>query len=88
MLACNVGETTQNQNALNHLCNTISVLKQNLPTLIKVKNLIEVFQGYEEVKLRVLQEGFSYDFHLGCTDLPSSKVSHTHKSVVEHPSVL
>lgn len=88
MLACNVGETTQNQNALNHLSSSISVLKQNLPTPIKVKNLLEVLQGYDEEKLRVLQEGFSYGFHLGCTDLPSSKVSRNHKSAVEHPSVI
>lgn len=88
MPACSVGETTQNQNALNHLNTSFQVHKQNLPTPIKVKNLLEVLQGYEEEKLRVLQEGFSYGFHLGCTDLPSSKVSRNHKSAIEHPSVI
>lgn len=88
MPACSVGETTQNQNALNHLNTSFQVHKQNLPTPIKVKNLLEVLQGYEEEKLRVLQEGFSYGFHLGCTDLPRSKVSRNHKSAIEHPSVI
>lgn len=50
--------------------------------------MLEVLQGYDEEKLRVLQEGFSYGFHLGCTDFPSSKVSRNHKSAVEHPSVI
>lgn len=50
--------------------------------------MLEVLQGYEEEKLRVLQEGFSYGFHLGCTDLPRSKVSRNHKSAIEHPSVI
>lgn len=88
MPACSVGETTQNQNGLNHLNTSYQVHKQNLPTPIKVKNLLEALQGYEEEKLRVLQEGFSYGFHLGCTDLPSSKVSRNHKSAIEHPSVI
>lgn len=50
--------------------------------------MLAVLQGYEEEKLRVLQEGFSYGFHLGCTDLPRSKVSRNHKSAIEHPSVI
>lgn len=88
MPACSVGETTQNQNALNHLNTSFQVHKQNLPTPIKVKNLLAVLQGYEKEKLRVLLEGFSYGFHLGCTDLPRSKVSRNHKSAIEHPSVI
>lgn len=88
MPACSIGETTQNQNALNHLNTSFQVHKQNLPTPIKVKNLLAVLQGYEKEKLRVLLEGFSYGFHLGCTDLPSSKVSRNHKSAIEYPSVI
>lgn len=86
-VACNAKAITQNPDAL-IISNPIHNLQQNLPTPVKIKSLLEMLQGYDQEKLLIIQNGFTYGFHLGCCAFPSSKISRNHRSALEHPSVI
>lgn len=86
-VACNAKAITPNPDAL-IISNPIHNLQQNLPTPVKIKSLLEMLQGYDQEKLLIIQNGFTYGFHLGCCAFPSSKISRNHRSALEHPSVI
>ena len=61
-------------------------IQQNLPTPIKVKNLISLSNGFP--KAQYLVEGFTYGFKLGVQGDIQTRTLHNHTSVLDAPDVV
>ena len=63
----NVEHITKSQNAPIPTPNTP---RNDLPTPVKVNNLVIILEGYEETKLAYIKKGFTVNFSSGCVGVP------------------
>lgn len=59
-----------------------------LPTPVNPVRLHNELLGYETDELKLLVNGFTFGFRLGCVKSPSIHPPHNHKSTYEHPEVI
>lgn len=65
-----------------------TVMALVLPTPVNPLRLHNELLGYEADELKLLVNGFTFGFRLGCVKSPSIHPPHNHKSTYEHPEVI
>lgn len=61
---------------------------KKMPTPVKPEILKTYLEGYEQDLANYLFSGFTYGFHLGCLNIPSSTPSKNHGSTNKHLKIV